>query len=57
MRDFPKEKTNVREVKQVATNQVEDVPPKRNRFYALQSKGDHELSPYVSFQYVSLSDL
>ena len=42
MKDFPKAKANVREVKQVATNQVEYGPHKRNRFYALHSKGDKE---------------
>ena len=36
---FPKAKVNGREGKKVSTNQVEYSPPKRNRFYDLQSKG------------------
>ena len=42
MRYFRKAKVNVIEGKQLATNQVEDVPPKRNYLYALQSMGDKE---------------
>ncbi|TMX03643.1 hypothetical protein EJD97_015066 [Solanum chilense] len=42
VRDCPKAKDNMIEGKQVATNQVEGGPPKRNRFYALQPKGYQE---------------
>ena len=42
MKDCTKAKANVIEGNQVATNQVEYSPPKRNRFYALSSKGDQE---------------
>lgn len=34
---FPMAKSNVREGKKVATNQVEYGPPKKNKFYDLQS--------------------
>ena len=54
MRDCSKGNVNVKEGKQVATTQVEDGPPKRNRFYALRSKGDQECSSYDPFRYVSL---
>lgn len=42
MKDFPKEKANVREGKQVATNHVKYGPLKRNMFYSLKYKGDQE---------------
>ena len=40
MKNCPKEKANLREWKEADIIQVEDGPPKRNRFYALRSKGD-----------------
>ena len=41
-KDCPKEKANVREGKKVSPSDVGDGPLNRNRFYALQSKGDQE---------------
>lgn len=41
-KDCSKGKVNVREGKKVSPNDVDDVPSKRNRFYAIQSKGDQE---------------
>ena len=42
MRDCPKTKSNVMEGMKVATNCEDGVPKPKNKFYALQSKGDKE---------------
>ena len=41
-KDFPKAKANLMEGKKVDPFDVENGPPKKNRFYAFQSKGDQE---------------
>uniref|UniRef100_M1DN17 Zinc knuckle family protein n=1 Tax=Solanum tuberosum TaxID=4113 RepID=M1DN17_SOLTU len=41
-KDCPKAKATIREGKQVSPSGGDDEPPKRNRFYALQSKDDQE---------------
>ena len=42
---YHKANANVREGKKVATNQVDNVPPKRNHLYALRSNSDPKESP------------
>ena len=57
MKDCLKAKANVREDNQVSTNQVEYGPPNRNRFYALQLKGDKEWSVMSLFCMCFFDDL
>ncbi len=52
--DYPKARFTRRGGKKVDSSNVESVSKAKNRFYALQSKGDQETSPYVPFRYVSI---